>query len=90
MFFFIVFKSIIIALQAYKDYDDDQYIINIFDGFIHIAFAGFAEEDNGQGRLNPWESRKFDIILYDDLEALNSAKSGRKGWNRIRMDVYPE
>lgn len=74
---------IITVLQAYKDSSDDydeMYLVNIFDGFIQISFDVWADGT----------CTCFEIDRQDELEELNRAKKGKEGWNRTKMDVYPE
>lgn len=83
-------------MNTYNDVGIENYI-HIFDGFSHISFlVREGEEDY----YYDWDEDEYfngygppiTIKLLKNQKALNNAKnpSHRKGFTRVRMEVYPE
>ncbi|KAF8375804.1 hypothetical protein PRIPAC_82233 [Pristionchus pacificus] len=98
---FLIFSLVLFfTLQAYMNTYNDVGIenyIHIFDGFSHISFlVREGEEDY----YYDWDEDEYfngygppiTIKLLKNQKALNNAKnpSHRKGFTRVRMEVYPE
>lgn len=71
--------------ESYNPNEGEGYDIHIFDGFFHIWFSHMI-----QFYTNP--SAHWIVMFYDDLEALNKAKSSprRQPSRRVRMNVFTE
>lgn len=71
--------------QAYKQSGDSLqgFYVNFFVGFFDIQFYDL-------GMINQYSI--FNIELHKNVDTLNRSKNKRftVGWERVRMEVYPE